>query len=190
MRFISNEIYHIYNRGNNKQEIFFERENYLFFLKKIKDELLPVSDLLAYCLMPNHFHLLIRVKEVEGLNPEVLSSTMARKLGTLQSSYTRAINKVMNNTGSLFQQKAKSKNVESYGHICFHYIHQNPVKAGLCKRIEDWEFSSFQDYIGLRNGKLPSQSIAFDRIDIPSDRDVLYKHSLSSIKEDLLERIF
>ena len=64
MNFESGNLYHIYNQGNNRQQLFFSRENYLFFLKKIKKHILPHADILAWCLMPNHFHLMIYVKDV------------------------------------------------------------------------------------------------------------------------------
>jgi putative transposase len=60
-----NHIYHIYNQINNRQKIFFNRENYLYFLKKVKQHPLPYADILAWCLMPNHFHLLVAVREVQ-----------------------------------------------------------------------------------------------------------------------------
>ena len=65
MFFESNHIYHIYNQGNNHQRIFFNRHNYLFFLKKIREHISPYADVLAWCLMPNHFHLMVFVKTVE-----------------------------------------------------------------------------------------------------------------------------
>ena len=57
--------YHIYNRGNNRERIFFEPDNYLFFLKKIKEYLVPVADVLVYCLMPTHYHVVGRVKQTQ-----------------------------------------------------------------------------------------------------------------------------
>ncbi len=59
MNFNEKEIYHIYNRGNNSQLIFFEKENYNHFLRLVKKFLLPNCEILAWCLMPNHFHFLI-----------------------------------------------------------------------------------------------------------------------------------
>ncbi|MFV0590579.1 MAG: transposase [Draconibacterium sp.] len=64
MQFEKDHIFHIYNQGNNRQKLFFERENYLFFLRKIKTYILPYADILAWCLMPNHFHLMVLVNEV------------------------------------------------------------------------------------------------------------------------------
>ena len=86
MKFLPNTLYHIYNRGNNRQVIFPQEKNYDFFLKKVGLELKGLCDLLAYCLMPNHFHLLIYISESSpGLN--LLSNQnqqqLARKIGTI-----------------------------------------------------------------------------------------------------------
>lgn len=105
MEIIEGEVYHIYNRGNNGLQIFFTRENYLYFIKKLKRELLPYCDLLAYCLMPNHFHLMISTKESD----KAIRGTINAGIGILLRSYTRAIQKQQNITGSLFQQKTKAK---------------------------------------------------------------------------------
>ena len=74
-------IYHIYNQGNNKQKIFFRRENYLYFLNKIHEYIIPYGDVLAWCLMPNHFHLMVYVHTLEvpthnneGNNSEAFTS--------------------------------------------------------------------------------------------------------------------
>ena len=63
MNFSAGNIYHVYNRGNQKQLIFFKPENYVFFLRKMRKELLPYAEILTYCLMPNHFHWLLLVKD-------------------------------------------------------------------------------------------------------------------------------
>jgi putative transposase len=63
MNFEPENVYHIYNRGNQHQLIFFIEANYLLFLRKIREHLLPHSDILSWCLMPNHFHLMICAKE-------------------------------------------------------------------------------------------------------------------------------
>jgi hypothetical protein len=90
---IPGQYYHIYNRGINRGLIFFERENYLFFLRRLREHILPSANLVAYCLMPNHYHLLVMVKPWEpdlgGLAPGGLSLAMMRS----SVSYTKAINK-------------------------------------------------------------------------------------------------
>ncbi len=80
-------FYHIYNRGNNKQDIFSRRENYLYFLKKIRKHLLPHLDIVAYCLMPNHFHILAYTKS------DIDHEKFSEDLKIMLRSYTRAINK-------------------------------------------------------------------------------------------------
>ena len=67
MQFQDGHIYHVFNQGNNHQKVFFNRENYLFFLQKIRTHILPHADILAWCLMPNHFHLEIYVNQVQAV---------------------------------------------------------------------------------------------------------------------------
>ena len=211
MQFDSGHLYHIYNQGNNRQKIFFERDNYLFFLRKIHKHVLPFADVLAWCLMPNHFHLMVHVNKIEvdekliifntpgptlsrtrsvpDLSPSPTPTqsrartnqtmTFNKSLGIMLASYTRAINKSQNWIGSLFRSGTKAvcltevkgvspvwmtnmgitqfivdnPNIE-YPNVCFNYILYNPIKDGLVKRPEDWEFSSFSDVIGIRNETL------------------------------------
>jgi len=175
-------IYHIYNQGNNRGKIFFGKENYRYFLKKIENHICPVAELLAWCLMPNHFHLIValsdRVTESQPVtqeHPVTLNSSIAVML----RSYTRAINIQENRSGSLFRETTKAiwlgsieseklkfensnmitqvtnqDSDEEYLFTCFRYIHQNPVKARLVKNEADWEFSSAKDFALLRGGKL------------------------------------
>ena len=102
MEFKPHALYHVYNRGNNSQKIFFSYANYLYFLKKVDTHLLKHCDLLAYCLMPNHFHLLIET------NANLPDDVINRAIQTILNSYSQAINKQENRTGSLFQQHTKS----------------------------------------------------------------------------------
>ena len=190
MQFEVGHIYHIYNQGNNRQPIFFEREHYLFFLQKMRAYLLPYSDILAYCLMPNHFHVMVEVKSTESggatlsrtptINPTSSpSDSLNKSIGILLASYTRAINKQQNRSGSLFRSKTKAECITKpegitpsfyrtsvgtiinthhaethYPQVCFNYIHQNPVKAGFVNQAEGWEFSSCRDVCGIRHGTL------------------------------------
>jgi len=113
MYFIQNEFYHIYNRGNNKQPIFFNDNNYTFFIKKIREQLTGCSDIIAYSLMPNHFHLIIQANEKSITERKSFGGKpmqeFAYRIGVLLSSYTQAINSQNKTTGSLFQQKTKAK---------------------------------------------------------------------------------
>ncbi len=175
MQYIPNEVYHIYNRGNNKQSIFFNDENYLFFLRKIHNQLKPFCDILCWCLMPNHFHLIVNTTDQSCKPRPAFGNSsiqeLSYRIGILLSSYSQAINKQNGRTGSLFQQKTKSKNLSTkkeqnnkgnYLVNAMHYCHQNPWKAGLVKSIEDWPYSSFLDYCGIRNGKLCNKSLLME----------------------------
>lgn len=166
----ASSVYHIYNRGNNRGEIFFSRENYLFFLRKIRNHILPHADVLAYCLMPNHFHLLVFTKDC------FQATSFSKDIQVMLRSYTRAINNQEGRTGSLFQQNTKFKLLRD-PLLCFHYIHQNPLKAGLVQRMEDYEMSSFTDYSGLRKGTLCNHKVARLMLDISDDPTEFFKES-------------
>jgi putative transposase len=165
-------IYHVYNQGNDRELIFFRRENYHYFLNKISVHILPYADLLAWCLMPNHFHLMIAIQKMN--EPYQLNNSIAVML----RSYTRAINIQEKRTGALFREGTKAEfldsiesgklkmsnrvtwshpvtghpvNEEEYLQTCFKYIMNNPVKARLVKQISDWEFSSFREINNSRD---------------------------------------
>jgi len=148
VQFCAGEYYHFYNRGNNYLPVFFDRENYLFFLHRMREYLAAeVLDLVAYCLMPNHYHLLARLK-VD--NP-------SRPMQRLSLSYTKAINKRYTRVGTLFQGRFQAVHVDRDEYMIHlsRYIHLNPVMAGLVQHAQDWEFSSYPEYIGIRAGTLP-----------------------------------
>jgi len=184
-------IYHIYNRGNNKQKIFFDRKNYLFFIKKMREYLLPCVDIFCYCLMPNHFHFMVYTP------PGFDSTKFGNGLKVLLGSYSRAINIQEQRAGSLFQQNTKAKCLTgnsklslSYTRICFNYIHMNPVTSNIVKRMEDWEFSSFKDYIGRRKGTLCNQILCRELLELPTDTKEFCDFSYSVHDSDGIENIF
>ena len=146
-------IYHILNRGNEKQDIFFERENFLFFMRRLRYYVQKFNVLvICYCLMPNHFHLCLKETVKRGISRAMLG---------LQTSYAKAINKRRGRTGHLWQDTFKYIHIDKDEYLLHltRYIHLNPVKAGLAKKAEDWEFSSYREYIGLRQGTLPQMDI-------------------------------
>jgi len=174
MHFEPGNVYHVYNRGNKKQPIFFNKRNYRFFLNKVKTEWERYCDILSYNLMPNHFHFMLTPNEyacdeiVLAGNPSKLQR-LSRLIGHTLSSYTKSINIQNDTTGNLFQKKTKSKclqedpiipdhiNYTDYIKTCFFYIHENPLKANLVKDLENWEFSSWHEYAGLRNSNFCNQ---------------------------------
>ena len=192
MKLYPNELFHIYNRGNNRQQIFFNRENYIYFLEKVNLFLKPHADVMAWCLMPNHFHFMVYI------SPDKDVKEFSKGIQVILRSYTRGVNKEQGRTGSLFTQNTCSKALldeyrehkTTYAETCFHYIHQNPMKAGLVKLMEDWEFSSFRDYVGLRNGRLINRDVTNRFLEIPQDMTQLYKNSYGDLSESLIESIW
>lgn len=186
MNFEAGKCYHIYNRSFEKTPIFLNPGNYNFFIKKL-GALNSYCSILAYCIMPNHFHLLIHTPDA---NEETLKNYSAllllpRKIGTILSSYTQAFNKQNKRNGSLFQPKTKCKELteKDYSLICLHYIHQNPFKAKLVSRLEDWEFSSFNEYNLNRDG-ICNRNQAAQIIDLPTNQELFYKQSYAVIQSE------
>lgn len=143
-------IYHVMLRGINRQNIFYDIYDYELFLKLLRklthpeDErqqpLPPRCIIYAYCLMPNHVHLLLREKE------ESLASVM-KSIGV---AYAWHYNKKYQHLGPIFQDRFRSEpvNTDAYFFTLMRYIHQNPIKAGLVKEVREYEWSSWHEYEG------------------------------------------
>jgi REP element-mobilizing transposase RayT len=181
--FLPNQYYHFYNRGNNRQAVFFERDNYLYFLRGIKKYLREYMDILVYCLIPTHYHILVRVRpqtsevfktsEVSAKEVSVKEVTKAVSLAMQKFgiSYTKAINKRFERVGALFQGQFQGKPIQHYNHLlnlCV-YIHANPVKDGLVALPEDWEFSNYLEWMNLREGTLVNQEFIEDNFGSPEE---------------------
>ncbi|HEY9702755.1 MAG TPA: transposase, partial [Allocoleopsis sp.] len=144
--------YHIYNRGNNYQDIYLHRDNYVYFLQQFKKYLIPETlDVIAYCLMPNHYHFLIYLK----------TDFLSEKMQKFVLSYTKSINIRYKRVGGLFQGRYKNIIVDTDEYLLHlsRYIHLNPWQANLVKKAEDWEFSSYREYLGMRPGKIPKTEV-------------------------------
>lgn len=182
MKLLPKNTYHIYNRGNNKQIIFIEERNYTY-LDKINKHICKYSDVLAYCLMPNHFHIMIHTRNnLQNMN-------LNNEIAIMLRSYTRAINVQENRTGSLFQQKTKAKNVGSYTNVCFNYIHQNPLNSMLTNKLEDWQFSSFNEYLGKSSHGICNIELGGKLIDFKS-KEEFYSLSYNNIDKKLIDKLF
>ncbi|MBK9248199.1 MAG: transposase [Ignavibacteria bacterium] len=154
MQLHHNNYYHLYNRSNNREAVFRCHDNYLYFLKKYRTAFVDKFDTIAYCLMPTHFHLLVRVTSENMLG-------LQRSFGKLLSSYTQGFNKKYGRNGSLFQQNSCAKHIDNENYLItlIAYIHQNPIRAQLVEKPEEWIYSSYQDYSGIRQGTLPKKDL-------------------------------
>ena len=142
-------VYHIFSHVNGKELIFREETNYQFFLKQLDKYILPIADIYSYCLLPNHFHLLLRFKDFEGVNIDEQHKYLMKRFGDFLNSYAKAFNKMYERRGALFLNAIKRKKVtdEKYLMKVLHYIHNNPVNHGFVNKIDEWKHSSYISYL-------------------------------------------
>ncbi|MFT4062850.1 MAG: transposase [Edaphocola sp.] len=150
-------FYHIYNRGNNRENLFIHEDNYGYFLNLVSKYLLPVAEIYAYCLLKNHFHILLRIKD----NAPVADEKLHLPFSNLFNAYAKAINKKYNRDGSLFKERYKRKRItdEQYLINTIIYIHLNPVKHGFSDTFDDYPFSSFGSIISDKETKLQRKEV-------------------------------
>ena len=163
--------FHIYNHTIGNELMFREDKNYNFFLEKYMEHIVAVADTMVYCLMPNHFHLLVRIKSFEVLEAIVLGSVKGKKdysglnmledketyiahfvskrFSNLFSSYTQAYNLIYNRRGSLFLKNFKRKPIldDAYLLRLVNYIHRNPVNHGFVCKPQEWKYSSYNTIV-------------------------------------------
>lgn len=161
---VSDNFYHVYNVTVGNEKAFLEKRNYHFFLDKLKKYISPICDVYAYCLIPNHYHLLIKIKTEKEINNykneliesqkikgkfETESEFIVQQFSRMNNSYTKAFNITYNRKGKLFLQSFKRKEVDGNDYFTklIHYIHSNPVHHKLVNKIDDWEFSSYNSLV-------------------------------------------
>jgi putative transposase len=146
--FVQGNYYHVYNRGANRQLIFRSDENYLFLLQRVKRYAADWQvAVIAYCLMPNHYHFVLRQ---DGEHP------LSGFIQAVFNSYTKAFNKLCSRSGTLFEGPFRALHVaedEYLLHLC-RYVHRNPLEAGLVTSLDDWPYSNYPEWIGRRDGTL------------------------------------
>lgn len=138
-----NKLYNFYNRGNGKESIFFKEENHSYFLRQYDKYLSDCIDTFAYCLLPNHFHILGSVKTDV---PNIVSESFRKFF----ISYSMSINIQEKRKGNLFQRGFKRKIIEDekYFYSAVYYIHANPVHHGITKDLTQFKFSSYNVLCG------------------------------------------
>ncbi|RMF07056.1 MAG: transposase [Candidatus Neomarinimicrobiota bacterium] len=138
--FIPASYYHVYNRGNNRERIFYLNDNYRYFLEKFNQRMKNHLSMIAFCLLPNHFHFLIKT------NNEISAKEISNDFRCLFLAYSMAINKQENRSGSLFQKPFKRKIIttEKQLLVAIYYIHLNMVKHGLSLDYQNYAWSSYK----------------------------------------------
>jgi len=191
------EYFHIYNRGNAKEKIFVEEQDFFFFLMRLKQNLFPDQEdrgqsrlqslppdsfsVVCYCLMPNHFHFLMRQ------NTDLPISKLLLKLCT---SYSMYFNKKYNRVGHIFQDQFKQVWIGDNEYLTWlsAYIHQNPKVAGLANNIKKYPWSSYLDFIGERNDSLCRKEIILSQFNSVRDYENFVSDSFDIIKNGKLAK--
>ncbi|HPF51322.1 MAG TPA: hypothetical protein PK335_07085 [Draconibacterium sp.] len=175
---LGGNYYHIFNRGINRQAIFFEEKNYAYFLHLMKQFVVPYVSVLAYCLIPNHFHLVIKVKEEilisegEGIpslpkdgiliKDEIeIGKWVSRQYRRMFITYSMAINKQENRTGSLLDKNFKRLEIteNEYLKYVIYYAHFNPKKHGLVEDFINYKYSSYSAMISEKETNLDRELV-------------------------------
>jgi len=159
--FAEREYYHVYNRGALRNTLFYNHLAYRSFIDLIDRYAVETSiQVIAVCLMPNHFHLLVQIGEGGDL-----SQFMKR----VCQAYSKRANRELRRAGTVIEGRFKSKHVkftEYLTHLC-RYIHANPIKAGLAQDPREWPYSNFKEFIGIAD-------------DMPCDRSFVNRFFLNA----------
>ncbi len=167
--------YHIYNRANGNENLFRNDKNYHYFLQQWAKYTSPIAETYAYCLMPNHFHFLVKLRNEEELinffkhkkkivaltSFQDLSGLLSKQLSNLFNAYAKAYNKMYDRNGSLFCRPFKAKEISSDAYLTnvIFYIHYNPVHHKFTDSIEAWEHSSYLALISEKDTRLQRAAI-------------------------------
>jgi len=163
--------YHIYNCGINGENLFKETINYTYFLKLYNRHIMPYVDTFAWCLLPNHFHLLVKIIDMTGkgddptgfknLSGLTTQKPIHQRFSNLFNAYSKSINKIYNRHGSLFERPFKRKLIdnETYLTTLVTYIHNNPVHHGFTRHASQWPWSSYQTCLNNKATKLKRSQV-------------------------------
>jgi putative transposase len=154
-------FYHVVNHAVGSENLFRTTDNYHYFLDRYAHHTAAVFETYAYCLMPNHFHLLVRVKPIELLKIDVkfkgdVHKFVIQKISNLLNGYAKAFNIRFNRKGALFIDYTKRFLIDNDTHFtsAVNYIHQNPVNHGFVNTPPDWTFSSYHSHLSEKNTRL------------------------------------
>jgi putative transposase len=163
------KFYHIYNHANGSENLFRSNENYRYFLSRYTHFIGLVGNTYAYCLMPNHIHFLVQLKNEHELEStfgkfetfQKLEARISKQFANLFSSYTQAFNKMYGRRGSLFIPNFKRKEIteDSYLTSIIAYIHLNPVNHGFAKQCETWRWSSYNTIMSEKETLLSRKEV-------------------------------
>jgi len=167
-----NTCYHIFNHANGFERVFREDENFRYFLDKYQLYITPIAETYAYCLLPNHFHLVVRIRKKEVIEDIILRRNfskvernfgkvsvpdeeieryLSKQFSNLFSSYTQSFNKMYKRMGSLFIKNFKRNPIldkDQFTNTII-YTHRNPIHHGYCRSYTDWRYTSYREISAL-----------------------------------------
>jgi len=191
---IPGESYHLFSRAVGNEKLFKSQENYRYFLNKFDSHTNRVAGLYTYSLIPNHFHLLVRIKSAETIilfyeeikqkpfDPLVtnLSDFIMERFSNWLNGYTKAFNKMYRRKGSLFMdylRRSHAKNDADFANFVF-YLHKNAVHHGLTKTIGDWEWDGYKILLN----DLPNQLLRKELLEFFGGEDAFVKYHERTIE--------
>lgn len=155
-------FYHYFNRANNRENLFVDKDNYRYFLELLKKYVPPVADVYSYCLLPNHFHLVIKTKEVQQLPEDIRTGKRELRhcFSNLFNAYAKAINKKYNRRGSLFQKHPKHIKIENNTYLqeVILYVNTNAGHHNLAEP-EQYPYSSYHSLLSTSKTLLARQQV-------------------------------
>ncbi len=166
--------YHLYNRGNNSQQVFFTDSDYRLFLERCPRFLEPIAEIFAYCLLPNHFHLLVRLRPAAELWPilekkdKVLKEHMrtmpdflSDQISNWFNSFAKTMNHRHNRNGNLFKRPFQRKEIGDELQLLqtIRYIHKNPQRHRLTEDFRTWRFSSYTSFFSGKPTRLRREEV-------------------------------
>jgi putative transposase len=144
------KVYHLFNRGNNRENIFRQERNYSYFMELWWKHTFQITDLYAFCLLRNHFHAAVFIKEEQDLKAIKNLKEPSQYFSNFFNAYTRGVNNATQRIGALFERPFERIEVmdENYLRQLIVYIHQNPQKHKFTEDYRDWPYSSYPALIG------------------------------------------
>lgn len=180
------KIFHIYNHAVGTENLFNRDEDYIYFLKKLDEHLSPICSIVSYCLLPSHYHLLIKfstlqdlkiffsdkiksaysIEELTKQNDDFISKQISQILSNFFNTYSKHYNFINGRVGTLFKRTFRRKEVMDNDYlqqvIC--YIHQNPLSAGFTNKLYEWKYSSYNAIVSDKP-TLVDRAFAIDAFD-------------------------
>jgi len=151
---VGGALYHIYNKGVDGRQLFCKERNYVYFLRLYARHVSEIAMTYAYCLLPNHFHLLVGIRPGHGRRP-------SQAFSNLFNAYAKAFNQAQGRSGNLFEHPSRRREIHSdeYAMQVVLYIHRNPERHGVARDFRHWPHSSYPTLVANGDTRLEREEI-------------------------------